>query len=36
MDKNKIYEIVFKGAVKVLVLVAVLIALILLVRFFTN
>lgn len=36
MDKNKIYDIVFKGAVKVLVLIAVLIALILIIRFFTN
>lgn len=36
MDKNKIYDIVFKGAVKVLVLVAVLIVLILIVRFVTN
>ena len=36
MDKTKIYDIVFKGAVKVLVLIAVLIALILIVRFFTS
>jgi|GEM_PF-3332651 len=36
MDKNKIYDIVFKGAIKVLMLVAALIVLILIVRFFTN
>ncbi|TSD04955.1 MAG: hypothetical protein Greene07147_872 [Parcubacteria group bacterium Greene0714_7] len=36
MDKNKIYDIVFKGAVKVLILVATLIVLILIVRFLTN
>lgn len=36
MDKNKIYDIVFKGALKVLGLVALLIVLILIVRFFTS
>lgn len=36
MDKNKIYDIVLKGTLKVLVLVVVLIALILIVRFFTS
>ncbi len=36
MDNKKLYDIIFKGAVKVLILVATLIVLILIVRFFTN